>query len=451
VQKESKNACPICLEPWTSGGRHRICSLKCGHLFGKVCIEKWLAGSSGGPRSKCPECNALARRPDIRVLYTKNIIALDPTEREDLARQIDLLRTENYRYRELEAALRMEIQIAKRAGSNAVAGGGRDVVSNLEFKFIKSMNLSINPEACRVLAWDSFSKTLVASCSRSTGNGFVKISATGACEFLAFHKKPCKALATSPFHDGLIASTGMDGLLQLSSLQSGNTIASMNLAANLTGWSVCFDRCDRHILWAGCSNKRLCCFDLRNPSDINHELMIPDGPPLPVHSLISLGAGGLVGATLGGGIFTANIDGQTFNSVPDTNGCYNLICDQSQPNEVLASFRRDGQNSIHSVLKAENHTWTKLVHFEGTSPNTRMTRACLATVPSGLRLAASIDETSKAVNIWHCNIDTGHVIAAQKLLTGSEGPLYDIAFMGNEAVSLAVLSGQQLFTFCASR
>lgn len=26
--------CPICLDAWTNSGAHRICSLKCGHLFG---------------------------------------------------------------------------------------------------------------------------------------------------------------------------------------------------------------------------------------------------------------------------------------------------------------------------------------------------------------------------------------------------------------------------------
>jgi len=29
------DGCPICFEPWTSGGLHRVCALRCGHLFGK--------------------------------------------------------------------------------------------------------------------------------------------------------------------------------------------------------------------------------------------------------------------------------------------------------------------------------------------------------------------------------------------------------------------------------
>ncbi|ERL93676.1 hypothetical protein D910_10964 [Dendroctonus ponderosae] len=28
------STCPVCLESWTNCGDHRICCLKCGHLFG---------------------------------------------------------------------------------------------------------------------------------------------------------------------------------------------------------------------------------------------------------------------------------------------------------------------------------------------------------------------------------------------------------------------------------
>lgn len=33
--EQDADGCPICYEPWTSGGIHRVCSLRCGHLFGK--------------------------------------------------------------------------------------------------------------------------------------------------------------------------------------------------------------------------------------------------------------------------------------------------------------------------------------------------------------------------------------------------------------------------------
>jgi E3 ubiquitin-protein ligase RFWD3 len=43
VQDHDERAeCPICFEPWSSTGPHRICCLVCGHLFGHNCIMKWL-------------------------------------------------------------------------------------------------------------------------------------------------------------------------------------------------------------------------------------------------------------------------------------------------------------------------------------------------------------------------------------------------------------------------
>lgn len=33
--RKTVEGCPICFEPWTSGGLHRVCSLRCGHLFGR--------------------------------------------------------------------------------------------------------------------------------------------------------------------------------------------------------------------------------------------------------------------------------------------------------------------------------------------------------------------------------------------------------------------------------
>lgn len=35
-------SCPICLEGLTSSGIHRPACLKCGHIFGEHCIQKWI-------------------------------------------------------------------------------------------------------------------------------------------------------------------------------------------------------------------------------------------------------------------------------------------------------------------------------------------------------------------------------------------------------------------------
>ena len=64
--------CPICFERWENSGIHRLASLKCGHLFGQSCIEKWLLGQGG----KCPQCNVKASKKDIRLIYAKTLKVL---------------------------------------------------------------------------------------------------------------------------------------------------------------------------------------------------------------------------------------------------------------------------------------------------------------------------------------------------------------------------------------
>ncbi|CAM6029913.1 unnamed protein product [Sphagnum balticum] len=53
-----------------------ICSLACGHLFGKPCIKRWLR-QAGKKRGKCPQCNCRARVEDLRMVYVPQIAVID--------------------------------------------------------------------------------------------------------------------------------------------------------------------------------------------------------------------------------------------------------------------------------------------------------------------------------------------------------------------------------------
>ncbi|TNN38733.1 E3 ubiquitin-protein ligase RFWD3 [Liparis tanakae] len=74
--------CSICFEAWTTAGEHRLSALRCGHLFGFTCIQRWL--SAQGPSAKCPQCNKKAKRSDIVLLYAPKLRALDNSEQEIL-------------------------------------------------------------------------------------------------------------------------------------------------------------------------------------------------------------------------------------------------------------------------------------------------------------------------------------------------------------------------------
>ncbi|KAH9302351.1 hypothetical protein KI387_013934, partial [Taxus chinensis] len=40
--------CPICFEPWSESTEHSICSLACGHFFGRSCIISWINKTGTG-------------------------------------------------------------------------------------------------------------------------------------------------------------------------------------------------------------------------------------------------------------------------------------------------------------------------------------------------------------------------------------------------------------------
>eukprot|EP01084_Bolivina_argentea_P061417 112237_1 len=69
--------CSICLEYMNSSGNHQICCLKCGHIFGRRCIEHTLRKNG-----LCPICKKTARVNDIRNLFNANISVRDIGDRD---------------------------------------------------------------------------------------------------------------------------------------------------------------------------------------------------------------------------------------------------------------------------------------------------------------------------------------------------------------------------------
>jgi len=105
---EEATLCPICFESWTSTGKHRICCLKCGHLFGQKCIERWIQ-----ERKKCPNCNEPARKTDIRTLFFTRVTVLDASAKEAVEKKLE---DEVQRRKQAESernALRVQVQVMK--------------------------------------------------------------------------------------------------------------------------------------------------------------------------------------------------------------------------------------------------------------------------------------------------------------------------------------------------
>ncbi|CAM0871090.1 unnamed protein product [Alopecurus aequalis] len=64
----SAPTCPVCMETWTCDGAHRICCIPCGHVYGRLCLERWLH-RCGERSAKCPQCGEQFEQKHITNLY----------------------------------------------------------------------------------------------------------------------------------------------------------------------------------------------------------------------------------------------------------------------------------------------------------------------------------------------------------------------------------------------
>ncbi|KAL4136823.1 hypothetical protein PRIC2_000351 [Phytophthora ramorum] len=82
--RQEPTECTICCEDCTIVGRHRLVALKCGHLFGRKCIERWVS-----ERHTCPNCSARVKRTDICLLFSDHVAVVDNAGLEDMTKKFE--------------------------------------------------------------------------------------------------------------------------------------------------------------------------------------------------------------------------------------------------------------------------------------------------------------------------------------------------------------------------
>lgn len=468
-------ACPICFEPWNSSGKHRIVSLRCGHLFGRNCIEKWLV-HGGAASSKCPQCNAPAKKSDIRVLFVaKKIVAVEDDGKEErLLKQLEEERRIKKVALEREASLQQQIQLARaeiirlkeEIAQYKLARMLNDRTA-VSYSFHKQIALSNQPtEECRCLQIDDHYRTAIVS--RHNALMRVSLDASGY-SVLTSHSKPIKSVACGLFKDGLVASVGMDCRLKLSSLSSASELAEWGLTS--PGWSVAFDSIDRNVIYVGLANRRIAVFDIRRMQTAVKEAILVDtgNPPLPVHSLFmaKIGEGEkrvLVGATMNG-VFVSEAypDIRSLTSpiirtvaLEVTGLCSGL---STVDHQIFCALFRQPEPSapaviaIFTLLECEetgNLTVKLLSKFKTASGCTRLFSPCMFV--DGRQTAegkkeftiAVIDEPTSAIHLWDVESMTGNCRLRCALPCNTSRPLYSVAHCDGV---IGCLSDQHLFLY----
>nr|CDS27433.1 e3 ubiquitin protein ligase RFWD3 [Hymenolepis microstoma] len=289
---DEAESCLICFEQWTTSGPHRICCLKCGHLFGKSCITKWIM-SSRPKQGTCPQCNAKASLKDLRILYCKKIKAVDTT---DLDRALQDLDTERKMRRKIELELseyKFKLQLACSDAENLrnELNSLKAVVSTAEIN--RSSSCSIPPSKrpktvdsttgsynlvkaiiisqagqCRVMAsYDYINLLCISQPSPNPlfrGFGIKKVHSEEArqLKYIHLHSQPIRDLAFHPEQqDAIIASASMDKALKLTSLLVDQVVQTYQCAAPI--WSCCWGSPSPNYLFAGCGNGSVYLFDIR--------------------------------------------------------------------------------------------------------------------------------------------------------------------------------------------
>lgn len=277
--------CTICFEAWTNSGEHRLVSLKCGHLYGQSCIEKWLRGQP----AKCPQCNASARKGDVRPIYALKLKVLDTTELDRTTKQLNLEREErqrcqmemtilNQRYNLLKAEyekLKSEFMDLKevqknmrcepKLGEGSSSLGGSQT-SRLSGGFVLNRVLELgSPTSCRNLATSAILGMLVISQSQSSlfrGYGVRKVSTMDfkTSEFILIHQGEIRDIAFHS-HDALVLSASLDKSVKLTSVLTNTVVQTYT--QTVEAWSCAWDQDNPNRFYVGLKNGTVALFDLR--------------------------------------------------------------------------------------------------------------------------------------------------------------------------------------------
>ncbi|XP_068022635.1 E3 ubiquitin-protein ligase RFWD3 [Melanerpes formicivorus] len=390
LYEEEGDTCAICLEQWTNAGAHRLSTLRCGHLFGYTCIEKWLKGQAG----KCPQCNKKAKRSDIVVLYARTLKALDTAEQERMKSSLEQ-EQKLRREAELESAqsrlqlqvltdecskLRKQVQELKALvaqhnlsasqqpsssrsqlpGSLPSSQSQRKYHLEKVFQVSQSGNCRVmaycDPLSCLVVSAPSPQSTFIPGC----GVKMMSVASLKSSQYIPIHSKQIRGLDFGRRSDGLLLSGALDNTLKLTSLTTNTVVQTYN--AGRPVWSCCWCLDDTNYIYAGLVNGSIMIYDLRDTKTHVQEL-VPQKSRCPMVSLsylprmasASLPYGGVLAGTLEGACFWEQKAGNTYqpHHLPlEPGGCIDVQAEIAT-RHCLVTYRPSKSNPCMRCVMVE--------------------------------------------------------------------------------------------------
>ncbi|XP_076675971.1 ring finger and WD repeat domain 3 isoform X2 [Andrena cerasifolii] len=470
-QVDSDQSCPICMDLWTTSGEHRLCCLRCGHLFGHSCILRWLQNSCTGPNRRCPQCNRKAAVKDIRMLYAKKLTSIDTVELDKLKEQLNGVTAEKNRvemelskyalrqklFEQQVTSMQSRISELENQQSEINIHYNQNASRHMAKKFHLDRSIEICKNGgCRVLDYNPWYGVLVVS-QKSTntlfsGYGVKKIDSDKfqPRQFIFLHSQAIRDVTFNATQQSLLLSVGFDKCAKLMDIQNHIIMHTYQTESPL--WSCCWSGNNPHIFFAGAQNGSITQFDIRQTSGAIETLDSP-GDRSPVVSLATVPSNPGSGISRGGFIAcrlntcyayeqkeSKYIPKQIFLEGPFVSVCYD-----KKNNHVLISSRPNVRqtNARHILCTIEKgndeSTLCNVVHtFQAGNSHQLLSRPCFIHVENDTLVAAHQESTS-SISLW----STSHGKQVNNLPVSD--PVVDMCAVDiNSNLYLATLSAKKV-------
>lgn len=240
---EGGRYCLICFVEYTSTGTHRATALKCGHLFGSECIQKWV---STYKRAYCPTCSAPCRKTHLRTIFAAKIEAVDTEKEKEL---VDKYIKENELRKALEleiTKLKSQIEIMKTAKQTTMQS--KHVISKIHMNFACYSRIHFFPDDS-LIEFDTINQFIIISCHRNGSFGLYKylLNDFSVNSFIKFESM-IRDMKISPFNDCLcLLAHGKE--VSLLNVYSEAIVKQLYFEYSVS--AVSFSNCNRNLIFVG--------------------------------------------------------------------------------------------------------------------------------------------------------------------------------------------------------
>lgn len=464
--QDDGKTCPICLDYWTNSGDHRLCSLKCGHLFGYSCVERWISNKA---KKTCPTCKKKVTKTEIRFLYARKLIAVDTHELDEMrATMNSVIEEKNKVQMEIskvicrEHSLVQEIKelntVISRLKNNKNMVDLKDkpnVVPKNQIRFYMDKGMEICSEGGARVFDVSHNFNIIMATVKSPNRVFsyeyglrkIDISTYKSVAFLPLHTKIIRDVS---FCNNNVLTVSADQKFKIIEPNQNTTIGTGTYSTPL--WSCCWDRFNPSYFYVGTQMGSVLKYDMRN-LNVNVETLSVAGDMSPVVSLAHVPQES--GYLPNDGILTCKLNslhffencGTEYSSHPLNvagpffsmryNNINKLLLISSRPNSAT-NYVRHTLSSLKmndSKVNAE-HVYT----FQGGHVQRLMSRSHF--IKSNLEYVAAYDESAAAITLW--NVSTGFKASGLP----ARDPVLDINnFTFNNSDYLVALTSKKLEFF----